>query len=159
MKIKSTIFNLVITLLVVNFSCNWEPKIKFDEMSHNFGEVNQQVTLSHTFYFTNAGQATLIIEKVKAGWGCTGVLLSKKDIPAGGKGEIEVTLKTGTRVGKLKKTIYVYTNDEAMKKAKLTVAATVSEKLIPDLRKYDNHFFSMLDVLDQIISISTVIPH
>ena len=101
---------------MLNLSCFGEPKIEFYETHHDFGEAGQNMTLKHTFFFKNAGGGTLLIKKIKAGWGCTGVLLSKKDIPAGCEGEIEVILKTGKRKGKIKKSIYVHSNDPKSKR-------------------------------------------
>lgn len=43
------------------------PKIKFDELTHDFGKVSQQTTLEHTFVFKNAGAGILHIKDVKAG--------------------------------------------------------------------------------------------
>ena len=43
------------------------PKIKFDEMSHDFGKSFQNSSLKHTFTFKNVGKSVLNIEKVKAG--------------------------------------------------------------------------------------------
>ena len=43
------------------------PKIKFDELTHDFGKVPQQATLEHTFVFKNVGAGILHIKDVKAG--------------------------------------------------------------------------------------------
>ena len=46
---------------------NSGPKIKFEELSHDFGTTTQNSVLKHTFKFKNEGTEKLIIEKVKAG--------------------------------------------------------------------------------------------
>jgi hypothetical protein len=43
------------------------PKIKFDELTHDFGKVPQQATLEHTFVFKNVGSGILHVKDVKAG--------------------------------------------------------------------------------------------
>ena len=43
------------------------PKIKFNELSHDFGKSTQGSSLKHTFTFKNVGKSVLNIEKVKAG--------------------------------------------------------------------------------------------
>jgi len=43
------------------------PKIVFDYAEHDFGKVAPNAPLTHNFVFRNAGSATLLIEKVKAG--------------------------------------------------------------------------------------------
>ncbi len=41
-----------------------QPKIKFDEMIHHFGDVMQGEVVEHTFIFHNEGDEELVIEKV-----------------------------------------------------------------------------------------------
>jgi hypothetical protein len=41
-------------------------KIKFTELSHDFGKVDQNASLKYSFVFKNEGKGTLIIENVKA---------------------------------------------------------------------------------------------
>ncbi len=41
-------------------------KIKFTELSHDFGKVEQNASLKYSFVFKNEGKGTLIIENVKA---------------------------------------------------------------------------------------------
>jgi len=43
------------------------PKIKFDELTYDFGKAFQLATLKHTFTFRNVGTGTLHIKKVKTG--------------------------------------------------------------------------------------------
>jgi hypothetical protein len=42
------------------------PKIKFDEQAHDFGKVQQNTSVKHSFTFKNVGKGKLIIENVKA---------------------------------------------------------------------------------------------
>lgn len=149
MKIKTIPFSLLILCLISSLFCFGKPKIEFDEIKHNFGEVDQHISLVHTFLFTNTGDGMLTIKKIKAGWGCTGVLLSEKNIPAGSMGEIEVTLKTGSRKGITKKSIYVHTNDEEKKKIKLSVTANISENPVPEYWRYDNPIFRIINAINQ----------
>ncbi|MBP7736628.1 MAG: DUF1573 domain-containing protein [Spirochaetes bacterium] len=46
-------------------------------------------------------------------------------MPAGGSGEIEITLKTGNHSGKLTKSVMVYTNDPEQNTIKLMLTAEV----------------------------------
>jgi len=43
------------------------PRIQFDELSHDLGEVFQEKKLEHIFTFKNTGTGNLNIIKVKAG--------------------------------------------------------------------------------------------
>jgi len=41
-------------------------KIKFADLNHDFGKVEQNSSLKYSFVFKNEGKGTLIIENVKA---------------------------------------------------------------------------------------------
>ncbi|MCU0847425.1 MAG: DUF1573 domain-containing protein [Spirochaetes bacterium] len=56
------------------------------------------------------------------------MLLTNKEVPAGGRGEIEITLKTSSYPGPLNKSIYIYSNDGENKVIRLTVSADVIKK-------------------------------
>ena len=127
MKFETSIYLPLLVILIIS-SCTGKPKIKFNETAYNFGDVKQNTEIKHIFIFKNEGNSTLVIDKIKAGWGCTGVLLSSKDIPAGGEGQIEVSLKIGKRKGKIRKTVYVYSNDEDDKRVLLSIEAIVSSE-------------------------------
>jgi hypothetical protein len=43
------------------------PKIVFEKRAHDFGTVQPNTPLTHSFALTNQGTAPLLIEKVKAG--------------------------------------------------------------------------------------------
>ena len=43
-----------------------EPKVKFTELSHDFGKVDQNASIKYSYVFKNEGKSTLIIENVKA---------------------------------------------------------------------------------------------
>jgi len=43
------------------------PKIVFESRAHDFGTVQPNTPLTHSFVFTNQGAAPLLIEKIKAG--------------------------------------------------------------------------------------------
>lgn len=102
------------------------PKIQFAELKHDFGAVNQNSELRHTFTFKNVGTGVLIIDKVKTSCGCTAALVSDKEVPPGGEGKIDVVFKTGSGYGgRSEKTITVTSNDPEHPSTTLTVSAEV----------------------------------
>lgn len=101
------------------------PRLVFDEMEHDFGEIKQQEEVKHIFKFRNEGDALLVVEEVKSSCGCTGTLLSTKNIPPGGEGEIEVTFKSGRSSGKKKKYISVISNDPSKPVEKIHIMADI----------------------------------
>src|SRR2546428_7395455 len=47
------------------------PKIQFAEMVYDFGKISSGEVVKHSFVFTNVGMATLEINDVRPGCGCT----------------------------------------------------------------------------------------
>jgi hypothetical protein len=114
-------------VIISHSSCFSSPRIQFEKNSHDFGELAQEMTVKEVFIFKNTGNSLLIIGKIESGWGCTGALLTQKEIPAGGEGKIEVSLSTGQRSGDIIKNIVIHTNDPKNKKVKLTLKAFIVE--------------------------------
>lgn len=64
------VYKLIFFLGIILFASQiaWAgPRIKFEETTHDFGEVIQGKSASYSFEFKNIGDESLIIEKVKAG--------------------------------------------------------------------------------------------
>ncbi|MBN2206443.1 MAG: DUF1573 domain-containing protein [Candidatus Aminicenantes bacterium] len=100
-------------------------RIQFKESAWNFGKVKEGVVLSHDFTFKNAGDADLVIEKVRTSCGCAAALVSDKTIAPGREGKVEVTFDTRSYSGKVTKYVYVDTNDPAEPNKELTVSADI----------------------------------
>ena len=66
MQYKKHVFVPLIFIFFV-FSCYKKPRIEFNEIIHDFGQVSQKTELKHIFNFKNTGSSTLTIEKIKAG--------------------------------------------------------------------------------------------
>jgi hypothetical protein len=60
-------FTLFLIILILATACSGKPKIKFDSLTHDFGVINKDSTLTHIFNFTNIGKGILVIKKVTAG--------------------------------------------------------------------------------------------
>ena len=101
------------------------PKIKFKEMSIDFGKVKQGKILTHVFVFKNEGDETLTIKRVRTSCGCTAALVSNKDIAPGKEGEIKVTLNTRGEGGKVAKYVQVESNDPSQPNKQLIVKAEI----------------------------------
>lgn len=102
-----------------------EPKIKFDETAYNFGTVKEKGgKVTHSFTFTNVGEANLMILDAKADCGCTEPQYPVKPIKPGEKGTIKVTYDPLYRPGPFVKNITVRTNAKP-KKTTLKISGTV----------------------------------
>jgi len=64
---KNIVLFISFFLLFFLVSCFADPRIEFNEISYNFGQVKQNSELKHIYVFKNTGSSTLTIENVKAG--------------------------------------------------------------------------------------------
>ena len=88
------------------------PKIVFTEYSYDLGKMTEGEVVSHTFHFTNAGTADLLITSVSASCGCTVAKYSKKPFHPGEKGEIEMEFNSLGKSGAQRKSIAVRGNTD-----------------------------------------------
>ena len=89
------------------------PKFSFDQEEHNFGQIRDGDIVSHTFRFTNSGEAPLIISKATAACGCTVPQWPKQPIPVGGSGEIQVQFDSSNKPGMQNKVVTITANTES----------------------------------------------
>jgi len=131
----------IFSLALVSFmasSCNFAlaqdstngvkgPKIKFAETSYDFGTAAQNTAVKHLFKFKNVGTDTLKITQVKTSCGCTAAESSKIIAPQK-DGQIEVTYNTGSNMGKVSKTVYVFSNDVETPQRSVSIHGVVEAK-------------------------------
>lgn len=115
------------TLLVLNSGCsssdrkgkNMEliPKsdtgtavIQFNTMEHDFGVITAGEKVAYVFNFTNTGSGSLVINSASTSCGCTVPEFSRKPLPPGQKGTLEVVFDSSGRDGLQTKTITVQSN-------------------------------------------------
>ena len=103
------------------------PKFSFDQEEHNFGQIKDGDIVSHTFRFTNTGQAPLIISKATAACGCTVPQWPKQPIPVGGTGEIQVQFDSSNKPGMQNKVVTITANTESKVK-QLLIRAQVNPR-------------------------------
>jgi hypothetical protein len=103
------------------------PSLVFEMATHDFGKIEPDQTVKHTFTFRNEGDALLVIANIRASCSCTGTLLSQSEIPPGEEGSIEVTYNSkGQSGGVKKKTITVQSNDPRQPNTQLAITAEVT---------------------------------
>lgn len=101
------------------------PQLTPETRQYDFGRIQAGAQKDHVFRFRNSGDAPLIIEQVRADCGCTSTLLSQREIPPGGRGELRATFNSKGFRGPVVKTIYVQSNDSRQPETRLTLHATV----------------------------------
>lgn len=84
--------------------------VKFAEMEHNYGSIEQDTKNTKIFKFTNTGSEPLIIESAVGSCGCTVPQFPKEPIKPGETGDIEVVYSPGKQQGAQTKTITITAN-------------------------------------------------
>jgi hypothetical protein len=101
------------------------PAISFRETVFDAGESWEGEVVSHTFTFTNTGDAELKISRVRTTCGCTASNLSSDTIAPGESGEIKASFNTRNYRGKKSQPVYVTSNDPANPTVQLRLETTV----------------------------------
>ncbi len=110
---------LLAVIALVSFAANAQAKIEFKTETIDYGEIEKGSDGVRSFEFTNTGNAPLIISDVKSSCGCTVPEKPKDPIAPGATSAIKVKYDT-KRVGKIRKTVTVYSNaDEPIKALKI----------------------------------------
>lgn len=104
------------------------PKIRFEKVRFNFGEIYHADKVNHEFHFTNTGDSPLEIKGVKVSCGCTTPTYSSLPIAPGDSGIIGVTYNSVGKQGTQKATIRVATNDPTEPEVKLYLSGRVLVK-------------------------------
>ncbi len=106
-----------------------EPKIKFEELSHDFGKISPGSKNECVFKFTNTGDGILKIDKTRSTCGCTVPKLSKVEYAPSESGTIHVKFTAPRTEGKTSKRIYVFSNDKENQKVALTIGGKIVKKV------------------------------
>ena len=105
------------------------PKIVLDKADHDFGQVFEGQKVDHVFRFQNAGDAPLIIDRVRSSCGCTAALLSATSLAPGEVGEVRTSFDSNRFSGEVVKTIYLYSNDATQATAQFNLRGTVVREI------------------------------
>ena len=92
------------------------PVFKFNEETHDFGNLKEGQQATFDFQFTNTGKEPLIIQDCKASCGCTTPEWTKAPVLPGQKGKITVTYDTKGRPGSFNKSIFIASNAKSTEK-------------------------------------------
>lgn len=102
-----------------------EPRITFDEVVHDFGNVSPLTDSLCEFRFTNTGDGMLRIAQVEKTCGCTPFLLEKTDYAPGESGSLKVKYYSDTQLGLITKNLTISSNDRTNPKVTLAIRAKV----------------------------------
>jgi len=96
------------------------PKAQVPETTHDFGEVFEDVKLTHTFDIKNIGDALLEIKDIDSDCACTAAD-SDRRIPPGGVGRITLTIAPYSVLRQFAKKTKVFFNDSEHPQVVLTM--------------------------------------
>lgn len=106
------------------------PKISFEQVVYDFGDLAPKGRNVCEFKFTNVGDALLKVTKVKTCCGFKGNLKnSKKNYAPGENGAVAVEFDAARFRGHLTKFQYVHSNDKTAPRVQLTVKANIVAKV------------------------------
>ena len=86
------------------------PKIYFENDVFDFGEINQNESVSTDFRVKNIGEAPLLIRSAKGSCGCTVPDWPRELIEPGEEAVIQVTFNSGNKKGEQNKIVTLVTN-------------------------------------------------
>jgi len=105
------------------------PILVFEDSIYDFGISGPKEKITHTFKFTNYGTVPLQITRIHPSCGCMVALVSSKDIPPGGHGEINATFETKEYESEQVETITVYSNDTDKPETELIIRGKIKTEI------------------------------
>jgi len=87
-----------------------KPIFRWSTKVHDFGWVKEGDKVKFSYHFTNVGSEPLIILEANADCGCTVPSYSKKPVPPGGSGSLDVIFDTKSKAGRQDKKITILAN-------------------------------------------------
>lgn len=97
----------LLPLAVLLLAAPASAQLGFATTTHDFGEIEEGRTVTHTFVLTNRGAEPLVLRSVRPSCGCTTPSFTTEPIEPGGAGEIVVEFDSQGRPGPFRKTIGV----------------------------------------------------
>ena len=86
------------------------PTMTFEEVSFDFGDINQGDKVQHIFAFENSGDTPLIITNVQTTCGCTATNWPRDPIAPGESASLTVNFNSAGKMGRQNKIITVISN-------------------------------------------------
>jgi hypothetical protein len=108
---KALVLSIVFFLNVFYAGAQVGAVITWEKSTHDFGSITEGEKVSHTFKFTNTGNAPLVLTNVEVTCGCTTPKGWPRDpIAPGSSGELTVAFNSAGKSGIQNKVITVVSN-------------------------------------------------
>jgi len=101
------------------------PDIRAAEQIHDLGRISQGDDAVYRFRFRNHGDATLVVSGIKSSCSCTANILTAKEMPPGGEGQLEVKVLTSSKLGWINESVILRCNDPYKPVVYFTLAGTI----------------------------------
>lgn len=106
------VFSLFVAVLVFSaVSFAQKGVIKFAQIEHDFGKIEQGKPVSFEFTFENTGKEPIVLGNVSASCGCTTPDWTREPVLKGKPGKVKATFNAGV-MGPFNKTVTVPSNAE-----------------------------------------------
>lgn len=122
----------VLTLMAVLMTPAAAQVVSVEPMSHDFGDMKQQQTVTTTVTVTNIGAGLLQIQNVEADCGCTIPTLEKYSLAPGESTVITIEFNSKKFNGNIRKVVHIETNDPLNPIVDIMITAKVHTPLIID---------------------------
>ena len=86
--------------------------VKFEELSYDWGTLEEGKQMTHLFKFKNTGKEDLIISDARGSCGCTVPEWPKEPIKPGQNSEIKVVFNSAGKGGQVNKTVTITANSD-----------------------------------------------
>jgi len=117
---------LMCLISVLAFAQKQGAVILWEKTAYDFGTIKKEDgAVTYRFLFVNAGDAPLLLEKVKSTCGCTTSNYSKESVLPNAKGFVEVAFDPTNQSGEFSKTITVITNEKSLIASRLEIKGNV----------------------------------
>jgi hypothetical protein len=104
------------------------PKIEFEKLVHDYGQIEQHADGNAEFKFRNVGSEPLILSNVSASCGCTVPAWTRDPIMPGESGSITVRYNTGI-IGHIGRAVTVHSNSvDGTERITLRISGNVNPK-------------------------------
>jgi hypothetical protein len=104
------------------------PKVAVQQLEYDFGNIDQDKSVNHSYVIVNNGDDLLKIIDVKAACGCTAAKPNTNELKPGESTQIAVSFNPKGRKGPQVKTVTVTTNDKERPNLVLTFKCNVIVK-------------------------------
>jgi hypothetical protein len=124
----TSVFLILCSSLILLSGCETgpPPKITFEKLQHDFGEIPPNRKKTVQFKFTNTGEGVLKIKKVEPCCGSvTRLVDNKKKYAPGESGTLELDFTSGPKPILFKRELVVYSNDRENPKLQIDILAKI----------------------------------